>query len=125
MLTAEFNPINNAHYLRNDKITNYQKSKNRVFCQFLHFFLLPPPNAIIISPTIPMTNVKIKPKASRERSNLIHSLHPVKIIVKKASRVIIVNLDFILSVLNVVQRLRIGDGGEFEKRQPNICKNAQ
>jgi hypothetical protein len=26
---------------------------------------------------------------------------------------------------NSTQRLRIGDGGAFEKRQPNICTNAR
>mgnify|MGYP006148417951 CR=1 FL=1 len=107
MLIAVLNPINYGHYLPNDKITNYQKSKNRVFCQFLHLFLLPPPNAIIISPTIPITNVKMKPKASLDISNFIHSLHPVKIIDTKAISVIIINLDFIFSVFKSCTTFRL------------------
>lgn len=102
MLTTVFYPINNRHYLPNDEICYCQKSEYGTFDYFFHFFLFPPDIAMIIKPITPIINVKMKPKASLDKSNLIHSLHPVIRIVKKTNNAVILSLCFILVVFKML-----------------------
>ena len=52
-----------------------------------------------------MTNVKMKPKAYLERSNLIHSLQPINEIVRMDNSTIIINFCFIMYVFKCFQHL--------------------